>query len=95
VIAARLLGPSGLGKSFVGFTVCLLALSLQRALISDPLVVMSAALPPDERRRATMPRPPRLWPWPLSAMILVIAIGFALPGSLGRGLLKFAPGSLR
>jgi uncharacterized membrane protein len=53
VVAARILGPKGLGAVYVGFTAYLVALGLQAALIRDSLVVASAALAPQERQRAT------------------------------------------
>jgi O-antigen/teichoic acid export membrane protein len=39
VVAARLLGPEGVGAVCIGFTVYLVALGLLSALVGDPLVV--------------------------------------------------------
>jgi hypothetical protein len=36
LVAALALGPSGLGRVFVGFSAYLIALGVQRALILDP-----------------------------------------------------------
>jgi hypothetical protein len=45
VLAGRLTGPGGLGVVYLGFTAYLAAISLQRALVTDPLVVYSARKP--------------------------------------------------
>jgi O-antigen/teichoic acid export membrane protein len=91
VAAARLLGPAGLGEVFVGFTFYLLALSLQRALIADPLVVTSAALAPDERQRATRAATTVTVALASGLVVVTGAVGLFLPAGLGRGLGLFAP----
>jgi O-antigen/teichoic acid export membrane protein len=91
VIAGRLLGPDGLGVVYIGFAIYLLVLSFQRALVTDPLVVSSAALDPDRRQAAGR-----------AALTLVLAAGIVsgasmlllalvIPGPVGRGLALFAP----
>ena len=91
VVAARMLGPVGLGEVFVGFTVYLLALSLQRALISDPLVVVSAALSPNEQQRATRAATTATLVLALGAAVLTAAVALTLPSGLGNGLMWFVP----
>src|SRR5439155_25767092 len=53
LLAARLLGPGGLGVVAIGFALYLVALSFQRSLISQPLVISSSTLPSPERSEAT------------------------------------------
>jgi O-antigen/teichoic acid export membrane protein len=49
LIAGRLLGPSGLGTVFLGFSVYLIVLALQRSLLTEVLVVVTSALDRDRR----------------------------------------------
>jgi O-antigen/teichoic acid export membrane protein len=44
VLAARSLGPAGLGAVFIGFSCYLISLGLQRALLTNPLVAESSAM---------------------------------------------------
>jgi O-antigen/teichoic acid export membrane protein len=91
VLAGRLLGPGGLGVVAVGFSCCILAQSFQRALVTEPLVVASSS--GDDSQRAHAAR---------SALTVVLAggvvtalgvgvAGLAVGGSVGRGLVLFAP----
>ena len=91
VAAARLLGPAGLGQVFVGFTFFLFALSLQRALISDPLVVVSARLGGQERWQATRAATTATVSLAAVMVIVTCAAGLTLPASIGGGLVLFAP----
>jgi O-antigen/teichoic acid export membrane protein len=91
VVAARLLGPGGLGAVFVGFTAYLVALGLQAALIRDPLVVASAALAPEERQRATRAATTATLALATGIAIVMAMTGLVLPPGLGRGLVLFAP----
>jgi O-antigen/teichoic acid export membrane protein len=91
LVAGRLLSPGGLGVVTVGFAGYVLMLVLQRALISDPLVVVSSHLSDGERTTMAAAG--------LSTTIVAGALGSALmallglmiPGSIGSGLLIFAP----
>jgi O-antigen/teichoic acid export membrane protein len=91
VAAARLLGPAGLGRVFVGFTFFLFALSLQRALISDPLVVASARLSAQERREATRAATTATVSLATGMVLLTCAAGLVLPAGVGGGLVLYAP----
>lgn len=91
LIGGRVLGPSGLGVVAIAFSSYLLVLSSQRALVTDPLVTRSAALPPEERERATRDA---LTVTVLGLVIVAglgVAAGQALGGGIGRGLLLVAP----
>lgn len=91
LVGARLLGPSGVGVIYLGFTVYLLVLALQRALINDPLVVVSASLPPTERRQATRRAVTATITLGTGATFLTAAAGLVFPAGLGQGLVLFAP----
>jgi O-antigen/teichoic acid export membrane protein len=91
LMAARVVGPSGLGRIFLGFAAYQVALGLLRALLIAPLVARSAAL--DERSRAHT-----------ASAALWIALGLALGsaatltlggvligGSIGSALVIVAP----
>lgn len=49
ILAGRLLGPTGLGKVFLGFSVYLIVVNLVRRLLSEPLVSVTSALDPEQR----------------------------------------------
>src|SRR3954447_16862950 len=91
LLAGRLLGPSGLGTVFVGFSFYIVALGVQRALLTTPLVAAMAARDDQERMQA------------LEAGLTVVFLGGALmtfvfvggglliPVSGAGGLLLFVP----
>jgi O-antigen/teichoic acid export membrane protein len=91
VVAARSLGPEGLGGVYIGFTAYLVAAGLQWALIRDPLVVASAAQPLEERQRATRAAITATLALATGCMIITAVVGLVLPPGLGQGLLWFAP----
>ena len=91
VVAARSLGPEGLGAVYVGFTAYLVALGLQSALIRDPLVVASAALASQERQRATRAATTATLALATGSASVTAMVGLVLPPGLGRGLVLFAP----
>lgn len=69
VMAARVLGPAGLGAVFVGFSFYLLAWGLHRAIVMESLVTTSSSLKNDQLKLATS--------CALSAVIL-LGIGMAI-----------------
>jgi O-antigen/teichoic acid export membrane protein len=91
VVAARSLGPDGLGSVYIGFTAYLVAAGLQWALIRDPLMVSSAALAAEERRRATRAATTATLALAGGIAMVTAMVGLVLPPGLGRGLLLFAP----
>jgi O-antigen/teichoic acid export membrane protein len=91
VVAGRLLGASGLGVVFIGFSACMVAVSFQRALVSDPLVVASAGLDVSERKAAARCALTMVVCGALAVSAVMLLLGLWLPGALGRGLIIFAP----
>src|SRR5437763_13653191 len=53
VLAGRILGEAGLGVAFLGFSACLLSLSIVRGFVTSPFVVATSVLDPAERDDAT------------------------------------------
>lgn len=91
VIAGQLIGADGLGVVFLGFTAYLLAQSFQRALIANPLVVLSSRLGPANREAVTRAAFSLVLVAIVGVTALLVVLGLVIPGPLGRGLLIFAP----
>jgi O-antigen/teichoic acid export membrane protein len=91
VVAGRLVGPKGLGVVYIGFAIYLLVLSFQRALVTDPLVVSSAALSGARRTAAGRAALTLVLGAGMVSSLLMAALGLVVPGPVGRGLLLFAP----
>lgn len=91
VLAGRLLGPDGLGVVAIGFAGYLLALTLLRALVSEPLVVRSSRLEDRERRAATRGALTVTLVGAAAGAGLLALLGLALPGRVGHGLVLFSP----
>lgn len=91
VASGRLLGPNGLGVVSIGFATYLVAQGLQRALITDPLRVSIAGRAGTEVRRVVH----HGFTLALSSCLLVTSAftlgAVVIRGSVGRGLLIFAP----
>jgi O-antigen/teichoic acid export membrane protein len=90
-LAARMLGPDGLGVVFLGFSCYLIALGFQRALLSDPLVASSAAMASEDRADATRHALALALAWSLAGAVLLGLVGLLVPGDIGRGALLFVP----
>jgi O-antigen/teichoic acid export membrane protein len=92
VAAGRILGPSALGGTVIGVTAYLFLLGLQRAAVSQPLVVFTSAAISTERRDAASRNAVTvaLLAGVLLASAMAVA-GWATGGVAGRGLLLFAP----
>ena len=91
VIAGRLLGPSGLGVVFSGSRSICWPLSFQRALITDPLIVVSARMDDEARRQRSRAALAIVL---LSGGVLTVvffAAGALFDGSIGHGMWLFAP----
>lgn len=91
VIAGRLLGPSGLGEVFLGFSIYLVGLGLQRRLLTEPLVASTAGEDPQRLGVTTGMSLTVSIVAGLAATVVALAAGFALPGLPGRGTLLIAP----
>jgi O-antigen/teichoic acid export membrane protein len=91
VLAGRLLGPSGLGSVFVGFAAFQLALNLQRAAVTQPIVNRAAVVDPTRRLFIARAGMTTVLATSGALGIVMAAIGLAVDGGAARGLLLFAP----
>jgi O-antigen/teichoic acid export membrane protein len=91
VLAGRLTGPGGLGVVYLGFSAYLAAISLQRALVTDPLVVYSARKPRAEGIDATRKALTVAITAAAGWAVLLVVVGRLVPGPDGPGLIAFAP----
>ena len=91
LLAGILLGPRGLGVVFIGFAAYLIAFAFQRALILDPLVsTSSSSMPPRRLQESRSGLSASLF-FACGAGLGFVAIGLAIGGDGGHGLLLFAP----
>jgi O-antigen/teichoic acid export membrane protein len=91
VLAGRVAGPAGLGVVFLGFSVYLMVLTMQRALVTDPLVVASTRLSADERRTAACRALTLVISAAVAASALLLVFGLLIPSPVGLGLVVFVP----
>jgi O-antigen/teichoic acid export membrane protein len=91
LFAGRFLGPNGLGTVAVGVAVYLLLIGVQRAIISEPLVVGSSTLAPEERDAASRAALTAVLALSAPSAVLIGSVGLAVRGHLGHGLLLIAP----
>jgi O-antigen/teichoic acid export membrane protein len=91
LLAGRLLGPSGLGVLFIGFSGYFVVLAFQRASVTQPLIVGSSARPASVRRALAASGITVVVLSGGAAAILFALLGFGVGGPIGRGLLLFAP----
>jgi O-antigen/teichoic acid export membrane protein len=91
VLAGRVAGPGGLGVVFVGFSAYLMILTMQRALVTDPLVVASASLSAEERASAARRALAIVISAAVVASALLLLVGLLVPAPAGRGLVVFVP----
>jgi O-antigen/teichoic acid export membrane protein len=91
LLAGRILGPDGLGTLVVGFSVYLAMVSLQRSLVTTPLVSSSSALSPDARADATRAALTTLVVLGAAATAVVAGIALLASGAVARGLLVVVP----
>jgi O-antigen/teichoic acid export membrane protein len=91
LLAGRLLGPKSLGVIAIGFAGYVLAVTLLRALVSEPLVIHSSRLSQRDRTEATRKALTVGLAGATAAAACLALFGLALPGSLGHGLILFSP----
>jgi O-antigen/teichoic acid export membrane protein len=91
ILAGQLLGPSGLGVIFLGFSMYLLALSFLRALITEPFMVATSARGQAEREAATRACMILVLVVAGATSLLMAVVGLVLTDPLGRSLLIFSP----
>jgi O-antigen/teichoic acid export membrane protein len=88
LLAGRLLGPSGLGYVFIGFTVYTLVLEFQRSLLQEPYVIATAG---DDSPRATRHLVTLGLTYEIAVTAGIAIVGAAIGGSVGRMLLELSP----
>jgi O-antigen/teichoic acid export membrane protein len=91
LLTGRALGPGGLGVVVIGLSGYLLALGLQRALLTTPLVSSSAALSSENRSLAIRRGLTMELLGALGATLILFLLGLLFPGDAGRGFLIIAP----
>ena len=91
ILAGRLLGASGLGVIFIGFSVYLFCLSLARGFITAPFVIATSALEKSERDVASRRCMSLIFATAVVITTLMFAIGLVVPAPFGRALIVFAP----
>jgi O-antigen/teichoic acid export membrane protein len=91
LFAGRLLGVSGLGVIAIGFSMYLIVLSFHRALVSEPLIIVSSVQEPDVRGGKTRSSITATVGLGLAAGSFVAVAGLWIGGDIGRGLVIFAP----
>lgn len=91
VIAGRALGPSGLGTVTIGFSVYLIALGLQRRLLTEPLLVGAADADVGIRERAARHGVTVALFAGAVATATALVLSRLLPGFGGRGVWLMVP----
>src|SRR5262245_36052186 len=92
LLAARTLGPAGLGTVTIGFAATLLYLLIvQRALVTDAITVKTSAAPTDVRRASTRSGLTVLLVAGVAFTAAMFAVSTVAPGPFGVALGAFAP----
>lgn len=91
ILAGRLLGPARLGVVSVGFAAYVLILVLHRALVSEPMVVAAAHLDLDGWQLMTRRGVSASLVLGIPLAVSMAAFGLFVGGTIGRGLVLFAP----
>jgi O-antigen/teichoic acid export membrane protein len=92
IAAARLLGPSGLGVVFIGFAFYLGALALQRALVTEVLVVLDSSRTDRSVVGGSNDKAlTSVLTLAVGFSAVAVALGLILPGEAGRGVMLFVP----
>jgi O-antigen/teichoic acid export membrane protein len=89
--AGRLLGPSGLGIVVIGYAAYQLIAGLARAILTQPVIAHSASLQAAERHWFARVCMTIVAGAGVLASLVLAGVGLAVGGSLGRGVLIFAP----
>ena len=91
LLAGRLVGASGLGVVAVGFSVYLVILVFQRALISEPCVIASSTSDLNGHEAGTRASASATILFGSVGTVGMLVVGLSLGGPIGRGFLLFAP----
>ena len=87
LLAGRLLGPSGLGNVFIGFTVYTLVLEFQHSLLQEPYVIAAAG---DDSPLATRHALTLGLVYEVTVAAVISVLGMSIGGSVGHVLLWIA-----
>jgi O-antigen/teichoic acid export membrane protein len=90
LIAGRSLGARGLGAISVAFSVYLLLLGFQRALVTDPIVIASANWDRQPRKAAAGSALSIVLIGSMLAAVMMMALGWVIGGQIGRAFVVFA-----
>ena len=90
LIAGRSLGAGGLGAISIGFSLYLLLLGFQRALITDPIVVASANSDTEARRESADSAVAIVLVSASITALMMAGLGWMIGGQIGRGFVLFA-----
>lgn len=91
IIAGRLLGPAGLGAIFLGFSIYLIGLGLQRRLLTEPLLASTAGIGAEGRHITAGLSLTVGIVVGLASSSAAFAAGVILPGLAGTGAMLIAP----
>ena len=91
LLGARVLGPGGLGSVAIGFASYLTILGFQRALVTEPLVAMSARSSSEVRAQSARRTLTVALMGSAAAAVVLALAGIAVGGDIGRALLVVAP----
>jgi O-antigen/teichoic acid export membrane protein len=91
IVAARRLGPGGLGVVAVGFAAAVLFVVVQRSLITDPLVVTSATQHHNEARQSARAALTMVVMAGAASGAVLFLLGTWFQGTVGFGFRLFAP----
>ncbi len=86
LFGGRLLGASGLGVIAIGFSAYLIVLGLQRALLSEPLIIVSSVQEYEVRRKGTRSSISATVGFGVAAACVVGLLGLWIGGDVGKGL---------
>lgn len=91
LLAGRLLGPSGLGRVFLAFSIYVIVLMVQRALVTETLIAITSALDAEQRARTARFGLTLSLMGGLLATVIVLVLGLLIRGTAGSALLLVAP----
>jgi O-antigen/teichoic acid export membrane protein len=90
VATARVVGPRSLGIVVIGFTAYIFLLGLQRAGVSEPLVVLTSAAPAEERSARSRSAVTATMIGGMATSTLMLVTGVSVGGTFGRALILFS-----
>jgi O-antigen/teichoic acid export membrane protein len=91
LVTGRWLGPAALGQVAIGFAAYLIALTFQRALITDQLVIVTSVAVPERAATSTRMALGMCIEFAVVVTVLLSGVAVVVGGTVGRGLLLVAP----